>query len=90
MPQGLLPRLNPMAAGTVITASSPTNGVTVSVGGSPVPSTTEASAASVAYTFGPLSPPTGVVLITFTSPSGTATTYGVNIVTNAPRPTACP
>jgi hypothetical protein len=88
--QNLRPRLNPMAAGTVVSASSPTQGVTVSVGGSPVPSTTEASYAAVSYAFGLTSPPTGVVLVTFTSPSGTATTYGINIVTNAPRPSVCP
>jgi hypothetical protein len=88
--QNLRPRLNPMAAGTVISASSPTQGVTVSVGGSPVASTTEASLASVTYGFGLTSPPTGVVLVTFTSPSGTATTYGINIVTNAARPSMCP
>jgi len=87
---GLLPRLNPMAAGTTITAASPTAGVTVTVGGSPVPSTTAASGASVAYSFGPTAPASGVVLVTFTSPSGTATTYGITIDTVTPRPTVCP
>jgi len=88
--QGLRPRLNPMAAGTVVSAASPTTGVTVTVGGSPVPSTTEATLAAVAYNFGLTAPPTGVVLVTFTSPSGTATTYSVDVVTDAPRPAACP
>jgi len=88
--QGLPPRLNPMAAGTTITATSPTTGVTVTVGGSPVPSTTEASGVSVAYSFGPTAPPAGLVFVTFTSPSGTATTVSVPIVTDAARPTVCP
>jgi hypothetical protein len=85
------PRLNPMAAGTVITASTPTQGLSVNVaGGSPVPSTTEATGASISYSFGPTAPNVGVVNITFRSPSGTATGISVTVVRNADRPSACP
>jgi hypothetical protein len=89
--QGLLPRLNPMAAGTRISASTPTSGLTVTVGGgSPVSSTTEATTASIAYAF---TPPqnTGVVFVTFTSPSGTGTTVAVNVRADVSNPpSACP
>ncbi len=86
---GLSPRLNPLAAGTVISASTPTNGLTVTVGGgSPVPSTTEASPASIAYAFTPPAS-SGVVFVTFTSPSGFGTTIAVNVSVGT-RPTACP
>jgi protocatechuate 3,4-dioxygenase beta subunit len=85
----LYPRLNPLAAGTVVTASTPTNGLTVSVGGgSPVPSTTEATTAAIAYAFTPPAS-SGIVFVTFNSPSGVGTTVAVN-VTVGTRPTACP
>jgi protocatechuate 3,4-dioxygenase beta subunit len=88
--QGLSPRLNPMAAGTTISASTPTTGVTVTVnGGSPVPSTTEVTTASIGVAFSPTAPPTAVVFVTFTSPSGTATTYPIN-VSQGIRPSKCP
>lgn len=88
--QGLLPRLNPMAAGTTIAVSTPTSGLTVTLGGgSPVPSTTEASLASVAYAFTDPTVSSGIVFITFRSPSGTATTVSVT-VTRGAAPTTCP
>jgi hypothetical protein len=85
----LFPRLNPLAAGSVVSASTQTNGLAVSVGGgSPIPSTSEASTASIAYAF---TPPvsSGIVFVTFTSPSGVGTSVAVN-VTVGTRPTACP
>ena len=86
---GLAPRLNPMAAGSLISASTPTNGLTVTVGGgSPVPSTTEASPASIAYAFTPPAS-SGVIFVTFTSPTGFGTTIAVNVSVGT-RPTACP
>lgn len=73
------PRLNPMAAGTTISASTPTRGLSVQAGGSPVGSTTEASLATVAYAFEP-GVTEGVIFITFRSPtSGTSTTVTVNV-----------
>jgi len=86
---GQLPRLNPMAATTTISASSPTKGLTVVMGGgTPVPSTTEATLASISYDFTDPAVTTGVILISFFSPSGTGTTVSVPLVVGAP-PTAC-
>jgi hypothetical protein len=88
--QGLLPRLNPMAAGTTISASTPTSGLSVVVGGgSPVPSTTEASAGSVAYSFTDPAVSSGVIFVNFRSPSGTTTSVSVPVVRTS-RPTICP
>ncbi len=87
---GLPPRLNPMAAGTVVSATSPTDGMTISVRGATVPNTTEASSSSVTYAFGATSPNQAVIFVTFTSPSGTATTISVNVVRGAPQPSVCP
>ena len=86
---GLQPRLNPMAAGTVITATTPTTGLTVSVGGgSPIPSTTEATTAALVYTFTDDEVNSGVIFVTFRSPSGTGTTIGVEVVRGA-APDSC-
>ena len=75
---GAAGRLNPMAAGTVVTASTPTAGLIVRVGGgSPVPNSTEASAAIIGVTFDTAI--SGTVFVTATSPSGLATTYAVNV-----------
>ena len=76
---GAVGRLNPMAAGTTIVATSPTTGVKLTVGGSPVGNTTEASTAVVGVSFSPEAPSTGVVFVTFTSPSGLGTTLGINV-----------
>lgn len=70
-------RLNPMAAGTTVTASTPTAGLKLTVSGSPVPSTSEASTASIGVGFDTVS--AGVVFVTFTSPSGLGTTYAINV-----------
>lgn len=87
-------RFNPMAAGTTISASTIAKGVTLTVGGSPVPSTTEASLASVAFEFDvtatPPPPATANVLISFTSPSGLKTTYSVLIDRVTTQPSNCP
>jgi len=90
LPKG---RLNPMAAGTTISASTPTTGLKVVLGGgSPVPSTTEATLGAVGVTFDTVS--AGVVFVTFTSPSGLGTTYAINVrqdSTTAPaKPNNCP
>jgi hypothetical protein len=84
------PRLNPMAAGTVITASTPTTGFTVTVGGgSPVPSTTQATETTLAYNFTDPAVQSGIIFVTFRSPSGTSTTFEVP-VSRASKPVACP
>jgi hypothetical protein len=75
----ILGRLNPMAAGTTIEASTPSEGLTVSViGGSPVPSTLEASAAAFSYKFDDTHT-SGIVVLKFKSPSGLATTITLSI-----------
>jgi hypothetical protein len=57
-----------MAAGTTISATA-TTGITVSItGGSPVPSSSDVTAAGVSYSFD--SATTGTITINFTSPSG--------------------
>jgi len=90
VPRGLPPRLNPMAAGTTISASTPTTGLTVTLGGgSPVPSTTEASLGAVAYNFSDPLVTSGIIFVTFRSPSGTGTTVTVPVVRGA-APSACP
>lgn len=71
-------RLNPMAAGTTITSTTPTTGFSTSItGGSPVPSTTDASLAAVGYSFD--TAVSGTVFVTFTSPSGTGTSVGFTV-----------
>jgi protocatechuate 3,4-dioxygenase beta subunit len=71
-------RLNPMAAGTTVSATTPTTGLIVRVGGgTPVPNSSEATAAIIGVTFDTTD--RGTVFITATSPSGLATTYAVNV-----------
>jgi hypothetical protein len=75
----VLPRLNPMPAGTVVTASTPTTGFSVSLaGGSPVPNSSQANLVGIGYNFDTAS--FGTVTVTFTSPRGTGTsfTFGVS------------
>lgn len=81
----VLPRLNPMPAGTTITASTPTTGFSATVGGgSPVPNTSQASLVNVSFNFDTAS--AGVVNVTFTSPRGTGTSYSFSVV----RQSSCP
>jgi hypothetical protein len=79
-----------MAAGTTISASTPTSGLSVVVGGgSPVASTTEATAGSVAYSFTDPAVSSGVIFVNFRSPSGVTTSVSVP-VTRSSRTTICP
>lgn len=82
-------RLNPVAAGSSISVSA-TEGLTVSVvGGSPVPSTLNATFAAVSVSFsGSVSD--GAVTIKVTSPSGLTTTAFQNVSMNPPPPGATP
>lgn len=78
-------RLNPMAATTVISSSTPTTGFSTSiVGGSPVPSTTDASLTAVGYAFD--TAVSGTIFVTFTSPSGTGTSVGFTVNLKATCP----
>jgi len=86
----IFPRLNPIAARSVITATTPTIGLTVQVnGGTPVASTTVASSTSVAYSFTDPTVTSGIIFVTFTSPSGLGTTVAVPVVVGA-KPSVCP
>ena len=79
-------RLNPMAAGTLISITTSTGTGAILLGGSPVGSTTEASYASFSYS----TTTGGTVTITFTSPSGVATSIGIPVFPSASGTTSCP
>lgn len=82
-------RLNPMAAGTTIAASTTTTGLTVTLdGGSPVPSTSEASIAGLSFNF-EAGTTSGLITVMFTSPSGTTSSVAIPVV-NGNRPSICP
>ena len=77
-------RVNPVAAGSMVTATG-TTGLTVTVnGGSPVPSSTEATFASIQVTF--VGVTSGTVSISITSPSGLTTTISQNVSSDAGPP----
>lgn len=81
-------RLNPMAAGTTIAASTTSTGLTVTLdGGSPVPSTSEASIAGLSFNF-EAGTTSGLITVRFTSPSGTTSSVAIPVV-NGNRPSIC-
>ena len=81
-------RLNPMAAGTVVSATA-TTGLKVLVAGASVPSTTEATTSGIGVTFDTAS--SGTVFVSFTSPSGVGTTYAINVQqSSAGKVGSCP
>jgi hypothetical protein len=76
-------RLNPVAAGTTVSVET-TDGLSASVvGGSPVPSTLEATFVSIKYKFEPTAS-SGVVTIKITSPGGLETAVPLNVNVGAP------
>lgn len=77
--------LNPVAAGSAITASA-TSGLAVTVLGSPVPTTLNPSGASVTYAFDDTTA-SGTITTTVRSPSGLGTVISQTICRNA-APTA--
>lgn len=82
-------RLNPMAAGTVVTAASTTPGLTVNVaGGTPVVSTGDATPATLTFNFTDAGVTSGAVTLTVRSPSGVGTTFTFTLDSAAPA-TAC-
>ena len=81
--------LNPMAAGTVITATA-TTGLTVAVQGGTVPSTLNPSGASINYSFDDTTP-SGTVTSSVRSPSGLISVFAQTlhkglVNTSAPCP----
>ena len=82
-------RYNPMPAGTVVSASA-TKGLTVSViGGSPVPDTSDPTAAFVSYAFDDKTEE-GTVTLTFKAPSGVLSASRIDIKKKADTPAVCP
>jgi acyl-CoA hydrolase len=84
-------RLNPMAAGTEIKASS-TAGLNVTVaGGSPVPSTTEATAVALTYEFTDTESNggEGQITVEFVSPTSLTKTSVSIPISNQMRPSVC-
>lgn len=82
---------NPVAAGSLVSATA-TSGITATVaGGSPVPSTNSPSGVTISYSFN--APATsGTITVTITSPAGLSTSYS-QFVTSDAAPlgfTACP
>lgn len=84
-------RFNPMAAGTVVTASAQTTGLTTKVaGGSPVISTTAPfPGLGVAYEFSDDATIPGVFTLSFKSPSGLTTSYNITIEPRSVPTTPC-
>jgi hypothetical protein len=83
-------RLNPMAAGTTVAVTPSANMTATVLGGSPVPSTNSATAASISYAFS--SGTSGLLTLKITSPGGLTTSFPVS-VTTSPTPAtgaACP
>lgn len=77
-------RLNPMPAGTAISATTVTKGFSVTTVGATVPNTREASSFGVGYNFDTAS--SGVVSLLFTTPKGVGTATGFSIVLKASCP----
>jgi len=78
---------NPMAAGTVVSVAA-SDGLTATVlGGSPVPSTSSPTGVSVSYAFNDTTT-SGVVTVTFRSPSGLQTSVSQSVRRGSPVP--CP
>jgi hypothetical protein len=86
---GALGRFNSMAAGTSISVSTPTNGLSVSLAGAgAVPSTRDPIVGAVTVDFGLLN--SGVVIISATSPvSKLTTSYAITVSTAAKPGSAC-
>ena len=74
----LLGRLNPVAAGSTLSVST-TSGLSAKVtGGSPVPSTSEATGATILYEFDDKTT-SGLITVSVTSPRGLVTSHTVGV-----------
>lgn len=76
-------RINPVAAGSTVSASGTTGVTATVVGGSPVPSTTEASYATISVSFD-VGTTSGAVTISVASPSGVSTSVTVAVFASSP------
>jgi hypothetical protein len=80
---------NPMAAGTVVSASG-TEGLAVTLqGGSPVPSTSTPTGVVIGYAFDDTTT-SGVITVNLRSPSGLTTTVSQAITQGPGAGTPCP
>ena len=77
-----------MAAGTTVSVSATTGVDAKLLGGSPVPSTTEATFASFSVGFSQVS--SGTVTLTFTSPRGLSTSVNIPVFATPPPVGAVP
>jgi hypothetical protein len=78
-------RLNPMAAGTTVSVTSNTDGLTATVtGGSPVASTLTATSTLISYSF--TTATSGFLTVNFTSPSGLQTSYTLKVYNSSTTP----
>lgn len=79
---------NPLPAGTVITAAGSTGVTTQVLGGSPVPSTTDPSPASVSFSIaaGTVNP---TVTVSFKTPNGVTTSIVQKVAAGSPPGTTC-
>lgn len=83
-------RLNPMAAGTLVSATATTNLTATVLAGSPVPNTLSVTAAAVSYAF-TNGQTIGTITLSFKSPSGLTTSFPIAVSTSATSPNgACP
>lgn len=84
-------RFNPVAAGTTVAASA-TSGVTATLFGSPVPSTTEPTAILITIEFadGPPAVNSGTVTVSLTSPSGLISQTAIAVRRGLASGAACP
>ena len=81
----VLPRFNPMPAGTTVSVSTPTTGFAATLAsGSPIPNTSQVTPVDVGYSFDTAG--TGSITVTFTSPRGTGTSFNFKVS----RVTPCP
>jgi hypothetical protein len=84
-------RYNPMAAGTVITATSSSKGLSVTAFGTPVASTLNPfPAASVGYQFADDADYPGVFTLSFRSPASQVATLYTITINRGVRPSVCP
>lgn len=84
-------RLNPLAAGSVVSASTTTSGLTVGIsGGSPIPSTNSATGVSLSYEFTLPAVTSGTVTLAVRSPGGLTSSFTF-VLDTATRPDpGCP
>lgn len=76
----VLPRLNPVAAGSLLAATTSSRGFTTAIaGGSPVSSTTEATTAAVTFGFTDPAVQVGTINLSVRSPSGLESSFSITV-----------